>query len=204
MENKFTTSVLAFVLVCCNFMFIQAQNVNQVSDSNQKLMKNFLALMENSSSYQNYKVIDKDRIVSFQSNLGDYLRQEQNSKIDVVNQMSLKDNEINALQNQISELQNANANLLGSTTTINVFGFHINKLVYSFVMWGLVLISIAFSAIFFLKFQRANEITSSSKTVLRDLEDEYESFRRVCIQREQDLKRKLFDEIKKKGLRDAS
>lgn len=37
----------------------------------------------------------------------------------------------------------------------------------------------------------------SSKSVLRDLEDDYESFRRVCIQREQNLKRKLFDEMKK-------
>lgn len=72
-------------------------------------------------------------------------------------------------------------------------------------MWILVFGLISFLAVFYLKFQRANEITQSSKSVLKDLEDEYESFRRVCIQREQNLKRKLFDEMKKSnGLKNAS
>mgnify|MGYP000456638983 CR=1 FL=1 len=54
-------------------------------------------------------------------------------------------------------------------------------------------------------YKKANEITESSKMVLQELEDEYENFRRVCIEREQNLRRQLFDEIKKiNELRDAS
>ena len=205
MEKKFTTSVLALVFVCCNFMFVQSQNVSQVSESNQKIMRNFLALMENSSSYQNYKVIDKERITNFQSSLVDYLRKEQSSKNDVANQLNQKNSTIAALQSQISKLEAANANLIGSTESIGFLGLEINKTTYSIVMWILVLGSIAFSGILFLKFQRANEITTSSKSILKDLEDEYEAFRRVCIEREQSLRRQLFNEIKKTNeLRDAS
>lgn len=205
MKNTTATSALALFLMCFNFVFMNAQNVNQVSETNQKLMKNFLALVENSSSYQNYKVVEKEKMFNFQSNLGDYLKQEHNSKIEITNQLSKKNNLIDALQTQILELENSNASLLGSIHSISFLGIEINKTTYSIVMWMLVLGSIVFSAIFFLKFQRANEITTSSKLVLKDLEDEYESFRRVCIQREQDLKRKLFDEMKKSdGLRNAS
>ena len=205
MKNKTTTSVLALVLMCFSFVFVQAQNGNSISEQNQKLMKNFLALMENSSSYQNYKVIDKERINGFQENLGSYLMQEQSSKKQVVSQLQQKDQAIKSLENQLSKLQTANENLLGNTESISFLGFKVNKATYSVIMWLLVLGSIAFSGILFLKYQRANEITTSSKSILKDLEDEYESFRRVCIQREQDLKRKLYDEMKKTdGLRNAS
>lgn len=205
MKNKTTTSVLALVLMCFSFVFVQAQNGNSISEQNQKLMKNFLALMENSSSYQNYKVIDKERINGFQENLGSYLMQEQSSKQQVVSQLQQKDQAIESLENQLSKLQTANENLLGNTESISFLGFKVNKATYSVIMWLLVLGSIAFSGILFLKYQRANEITTSSKSILKDLEDEYESFRRVCIQREQDLKRKLYDEMKKTdGLRNAS
>jgi len=55
------------------------------------------------------------------------------------------------------------------------------------------------------RYKKANEITESFKMVLQELEDEYENFRRVCIEREQNLRRQLFDEIKKTNeLRDAS
>ena len=204
MENKLTKSVFVFVLVCCNFMFLNAQESNPSSVENQKLMKNFLALVGSSSSYQNYKVIDKSKITNFQSSLDDFIKQEQGSKVALSSKLTESNKTIESLQNQISELQTANKTLLGNTQSIGFLGLSINKTAYSLVMWTLVLGAILFSAILFLKFKRANEITRSSKTVLRDLEDEYESFRRVCIQREQDLKRKLFDEIKKKGLRDAS
>lgn len=205
MKNKTTTSVLALVLMCFSFVFVQAQNGNSISEQNQKLMKNFLALMENSSSYQNYKVIDKERINGFQENLGSYLIQEQSSKQQVVSQLQQKDQAIESLENQLYKLQTANENLLGNTESISFLGFKVNKATYSVIMWLLVLGSIAFSGILFLKYQRANEITTSSKSILKDLEDEYESFRRVCIQREQDLKRKLYDEMKKTdGLRNAS
>ena len=72
-------------------------------------------------------------------------------------------------------------------------------------MWFLLLGSIAISGFLFLKFKRANAITSSSKLILQELEDEYESFRRVSIEREQALKRNFFNEMKKiKQLETAS
>jgi tetrahydromethanopterin S-methyltransferase subunit F len=205
MKNTATTSVFALFLMCLSFSLIQAQSENQTSVSNQNLIKNFLTLTESASTYQNFKVIDKMKIANFQSNLVDYLKQEQNSKNEIVNQLQQKSSTISTLQNQISALESSNANLASGLNSIGFLGMAINKTVYSVVMWMLVLGSIAFSGILFLKFKRANEITQSSKSVLKDLEDEYESFRRVCIQREQDLKRKLYDEMKKSNnLRNAS
>lgn len=62
-----------------------------------------------------------------------------------------------------------------------------------FLILGLMLLV----GFLFVRFKRANAITSSSKLILQELEDEYESFRRVSIEREQALKRNFFDEMKK-------
>lgn len=154
-------------------------------------------MMKESLPYKNYKVIDQNQIISFQSDLGNYLRQEQIAKKETLNQLNVKDNTIIALQNKVSELQIVNSNLLVDAKSVSFLGMAINKTMFSVVMWFLVFGVIVFSGILFLKFRRANDIANSSKSVLRELEDEYEAFRRVCIQREQNLKRKLFDEIKK-------
>ncbi len=64
-------------------------------------------------------------------------------------------------------------------------------------MWTLFLGTLLVSGILFYKFKTANAITKHSKSVLKDLEEEYESYRRVCIEREQGLRRQLFEEAKK-------
>ncbi|WP_320816151.1 hypothetical protein [Flavobacterium sp.] len=197
MNRRLITSVLVLVFLCGNFMNSQAQELNQVSASKQELMKNFSIMMKKSLPYKNYKVIDQNQIVNFQSDLGNYLRKEGVVQKKILNQLEAKNNTILALQNKISELQNTNSSLLGDVKSMSFLGMSINKTVFTSVMWILFLGAILFSGILFLKFKRANNIASSSKSVLRELEDEYEVFRRVCIQREQNLKRKLFDEIKK-------
>ena len=197
MNRRLITSVLVLVFLCGNFMNSQAQELNQVSVSKQELMKNFSIMMKKSLPYKNYKVIDQNQIVNFQSDLGNYLRKEGVAQKKILNQLEAKNNTIIALQNKISGLQNANSSLLGDVKSISFLGMSISKTAFTSVMWFLLIVAIAFSGILFLKFKRANNIASSSKSVLRELEDEYEVFRRVCIQREQNLKRKLFDEIKK-------
>lgn len=197
MKNKTTPTVLALILMCFNFVLVQAQSVNQVSESSQKVMQNLSALLNNSSNYKDYKVIEKNAIAEFQSDLGNYVRQEKAKHNEINNQLQTKESTISALEAQVLNLEKSNQLLLADAKTVSFLGLDINKTMFTVTMFLLFLSSLIFAGILFLKFQRANEITQSSKSVLKDLEDEYESFRRVCIQREQDLKRKLFDERKK-------
>lgn len=205
MKNTTTSSVLALIVMCFNFVLVNAQNINQTSDASQKVIQNLSALLDNSSNYKNYKVIEKNAIADFQSNLGNYVNQEKAKQSKISSQLQTKESTISALQAKVLNLENSNQLLLADTKTVSFLGLDVNKTMFTVSMFILFLSSLLFAGILFLKFQRANEITQSSKSVLKDLEDEYESFRRVCIQREQDLKRKLFDEQKKtNNFRNAS
>lgn len=191
MKKTVPTSVLVLLIVFANSMFVNAQ------ETSPNLTNSFSTILNNASSYKNYAVIEKETMATFQSELSTYIKLQEKEKSEVFSQLEAKNNAIDALQKQITSLQSANAALLTDTKSFNFLGMTINKTAYSVVMWILFLSSVVFSGILFLNFKRANEIMKSSKSVLRDLEDEYESFRRVCIQREQNLKRKLFDEMKK-------
>ena len=105
----------------------------------------------------------------------------------------------------MSDLITVNQMLIQDSANVSLFGMVINRDTYSVFGWTFFLGLLLFSIAMYYRFKKANEITESSKMVLQELEDEYENFRRVCIEREQNLRRQLFDEIKKTNeLRDAS
>lgn len=199
MKNPTTTSVLVIILLCANFFTLLAQ------EKNQKVTQNLASLIDKSSTFKNYKVIDKEALSNFQFVLNSYIQSEHNLKESLHSKLKSDSAEILSLQQQINHLQALNKEIQAEKANIGFLGFQIGKTTYSIVMWTLLLGSLVLTSLFYLKFKRANEVTKSSKSVLRDLEDEYESFRRVCIEREQSLRRQLFNEIKKMNeLRNAS
>lgn len=201
MNRKFST----LVLLCSSFMLLQAEEVNQNFVSSEKLMDQFSVLRNNSLPYKKYKVVEENWIANFQTNLENYLKHEASQKSLTLNQLKAKESTIATLQNQITSLKDTNSALAVDVNSVSFLGMNFSKNGTTAFMWFLLLGSIAISGFLFLKFKRANAITSSSKLILQELEDEYESFRRVSIEREQALKRNFFNEMKKiKELETAS
>lgn len=198
MKKNVTISVVLFFVSC----FVFSLNA-QVSDSN--LSKKFSTLFNNSSSYQNYKMVNKDDALDFQTYLQNYIHREQSNQLAIKNKLIENEKELLVLQQEMSELITINQMLIQDSTNVSLFGMAINRETYSVFLWTMFLGLLLFSIVMYYRFKKANEITESSKMVLQELEDEYENFRRVCIEREQNLRRQLFDEIKKTNeLRDAS
>ncbi len=193
MNRKFIT----VILLCSSFMLLHAEAPNQKLNSNQKLGDQFSLLRNNSSTYKNYRLVKEDWIVNFQSSLGNYLEQEKAQKNAALTQLKTKDSKINILQNEIAALQNTNIDLAANNNSINFLGITFSKNAFTTLIGFLILGLMLLVGFLFVRFKRANAITSSSKLILQELEDEYESFRRVSIEREQALKRNFFDEMKK-------
>lgn len=206
MERTFKKFALAWLLVFTNILTSQSQEMNATSSENhQKLMSSFVSLLEQSTNYKNFKVIDRSEISSFQSDLNGFISSVQNFTNQNKLQIQEKNNRISSLENELAELKDLNTDLANQKNALTFLGISMNKTVYNIILWTLLLASAGLGAVLFLKFKRANEITESSKTILKDLEDEYECYRRACIEREMNLKRQLFNESKKlQELKNAS
>lgn len=190
--NKTTRNSIAAVFIfCTHLLTLNAQ------ENNPKIANDLNTLITKSSSYQNYKVIEKGAILGFQSSLNKYIEQEQNTQSLLRKEIGENEKNILGLQNQIQELRESNNILTAEKASISFLGLSISKSGYSTTMWTLFLGTLLVSGILFYKFKTANAITKHSKSVLKDLEEEYESYRRVCIEREQGLRRQLFEEAKK-------
>lgn len=191
MSKDLKNTVWITFLFFANLMFIQAQ------EKDKKIINDFTSLVNESSSFKNYKVIEKTTIDNFQAKLIYYVQNEQKVQSLLWEEINSDENKISNLQKQLDVFRASNNSLLNEKSTIRFFGFSIDKSNYSIAMWVLFF-GTFFGALFlFFKFKEANKIAKYSKSVLKDLENEYESYRRACIEREQNLGRQLFTEIKK-------
>ena len=191
MKNLSKKSVVLLFLFCLHLVALQAQ------EKNPKIAQDLNGLITKSSSYQKYKIIDKNAILDFQSSLGKYIEQEANKQIAFRKQIRANEENIATLQNQIKEIKIENNTLTNEKASISFLGLLISKSTYSTLMWSLFLGTLVALGILFLKFKDVNAINKNSKSVVKNLEEEYESYRRVCIEREQNLRRQLFAETKK-------
>ena len=192
-------SILAFFILCTSIIALQAQ------EKSNKLTNDLNNLIDKSNSFQDYKVIKKASITNFQASLNSYIKEEQSIQTNLENEIKANNKEIKALEKELKTIKTTNERLAAEKANINFLGFSISKESYSITMWALFLGALAAAVILFLSFKRANKVTKESKSLLADLEEEYQNYRGVCVEREQSLRRQLFDEVKKsKDLKNVS
>jgi biopolymer transport protein ExbB/TolQ len=188
LSQKITLVLFVF---CANFANLKAQ------EKSTKLSTDLSTLIDNSNSFKEYKVIDKGALTSFQASLNSYVKQEQSIQMNIENEIKANEKVIQALEKEMKSLKTTNEKLMNDKANIAFFGFSVSKENYSVIMWTLFLVSLTVAVILFLSFKKANRVTKESKSLLADLEEEYQSYRGVCVEREQNLRRQLFDKVKK-------
>lgn len=191
--------IVTLFVFCANLGCLKAQ------EKSIKLTNDLSTLIDKSNSFQEFKVIDKRGLSNFQASLNSYIKQEQSIQLNLENEIKANGKEIMALEKELKTFKSTNEKLISEKANINFLGFSISKENYSITMWTLFLIALAAAVILFLSFKRSNKVTKESKTLLADLEEEYQNYRGVCVEREQNLRRQLFDEVKKsKDLKNVS
>lgn len=199
MKKLTRNSVLLVLFIFTNLVSLQAQMKTP------KIANDLSNLINKSSTFKTYKVIDKSAVLNFQGALNKYILQQQNNQAELINKLNANEKLTLGLQNQLKEYKSTNETLVNEKASISFLGMSISKNSYSTIMWTLFLGTLLILGILFLKFKDVNKVNKNSKLVLKDLEEEYESYRRVCIQREQSLRRELFTEKKKNSeLKSAS
>lgn len=192
MKNIFFTGALFAAL---SFTGIAQEEKSNTIDSQ------FTDLIENSNTYQSYKVIKIPELLKVQKNVEDSIIElkanifgsetiilEQKSKIDSV----IVENE--SLRVKLEETQK-------EVDTISFLGIPTQKATYSFIMWGIIIGLFLVSTILFLIFKKGNSKTKEAQGKLASTELELDTLRKRSLEREQKVRRELQDEINKNRLR---
>ena len=161
------------------------------------LENQFIDVIEKSNRYQEYKVVKKFKLDKLRKNVTDTISKLK-STIDASNtKIDEQQNEINQLSTKFNNSQNE---LKASTERENnmvLFGISTSKSVYNIILWSIIGGLTFLMIIFFIRFKRSNVVTKETRLKFEEIETEFDDHRQRTLEREQQMRRKLQDEINK-------
>ncbi|MBU3010367.1 hypothetical protein KO506_03060 [Polaribacter vadi] len=188
---------LFFSVLFISTSIFSQQSEQQTKPEDTSLKGQFDKIYRISTTYQVYKVIDKEKFLKLKSNVLDSLQDAKNLILEKENLLKTERENIKKTKETLAktktdlEVSNLKEN------SISLLGIQLSKVTYNLVLWSIIVISLLALFYFIFKFSRSNVLTKQAQNNLIDVEQEFENHRKKSIEREQKLRRELQDEINK-------
>lgn len=185
LKNTFLLLILLFIT---SFGFSQTENTleNQFDD-----------VYNRSNNYQEYKVVKRADLNSLKKSALDSIAVYKTVIAQVQGELDSQQIEMDIIQASLRETNNKLTETELRENQISVLGFQTSKTAYNSIVWSIITV-LAFILFFFIyKFKNSNLVTRDIRLKHDELEKEFELHRQRSIEREQQLNRKLLDEINK-------
>jgi len=197
---KLSNVIISFLtLLLFSFSAIAQNNPNEVKPSlnSGTIDSQFDYLYKKSPKWEDYKSVKINNLFKFKKNISDSLKLGREKLREANATIAAQSSEIETLK---ADLGNTNNNLSAVTKekdSISFLGIPMSKTGYNTILWSIIGVLAAATALFIGKFKRSNVITVDAKKGKAEIEEEFESYRQRSIEREQKLRRELQDEINK-------
>lgn len=155
------------------------------------LQQKFDNMLENTETYERYKVIPRTDLNTFWSEVTDSLSQKQRK----IQQLQTETQEAKALAQQArAELSDVQAKLdesLELNDTIYFLGIPFSKVGYHIMVWVIITALAVLAVIAYIMFMRSNSVTSRTKREFETLRAEFEEHKTKARETQVKLKREL-------------
>ncbi len=189
------------LLLTCALLFCistNAQNGLQTQSLKEGTIENqFDYLIKKSNGYQEFKVVKRVWLDQLKKSVNDSLITMRKELTATKSIFIEKQSQIESLTNTLDTTNKNVTSLNNKKNNINFFGKLISKSLYNAILWSIIAGLLATLAIYILRYNRSNTITKKSKDHFAELEREYERHKYRSLEREQQLRRKLQDELNK-------
>ena len=179
-------------------LFISISFAQKTKDTGETSIRGeFDRLYRVSTNYKEYKVINKEKFLDLKQQVLDSSKASQNLLIEKNNLLKAAklDNKKNQDLLTLTKLTLETA--LKKENSISLFGIQLSKFIYNLLLWTLILLLLVLVIYLSFKFQKNNFLTKRADQNLKNVEYEYEQYRKKALEREQKLRRTLQDEINK-------
>ena len=206
--------IIMMALSAFSGVSIKAQDATTTSFSSQKtasttvevqpeepkpttLPEQFQRMIDKAGSWQNYKMFDKAKLASFQRSMADSVNNIKSRLAAEKGKVKIHEETIKTLNDNIASLQTTLDQTRNEKDSMNLFGALLSKGLYNTIMWGIIIALGVLLVLYIYKYSNGNIVTRKSLHQLSELQEEYESYRKAAIEREQKVRRQLQDEINK-------
>ena len=181
------------ILIC----FLLISFVAYSQEKKNSLEDQFSGVIEKSNNYQDYKVVKKVKLYSLRKNVLDSISSLKNTIFTANKTIANQRNEILDLKKQLQSTQDSLTVSKEKEDGMLLFGSSVKKSTYNTVLFSIIGLLVMALIILFFQFKSSNAITKTTKQKLVETEEEFEAHRQRALQREQEIRRKLQDEINK-------
>ena len=184
------------LLIFCLLMSVNTFSQKTKND-NLSLSKQFEQVYRKSSSYKDFKVIRKTTFQKLKNNALDSVKSI-DEKFKIESQKSLKlEQEINNISKIRLEQDLELSKAILEKDTISFAGLKLKKNTFKIIIWSIFFMLIIIICYLAYKLKDGVRITSQAKKELTRVEEEFNSYKKKSLVRDQKLRRQLQDEINK-------
>jgi len=199
-EDKLLTMkklvTILFVNILLTFTAV-AQNSGQPELESGTIESQFDYIITKSTSFKDFQLIRKPSILKVKKNTLDSLKSISEKYNTAKASIPPLKTEISNLQTEIVTLkQDVETAALGRDS-INFLGNPLNKTSYNTFVWSLIAVLVAALLFFVLQFKNSHSVTKKAKSEAELVEQNLEDFKKKAMKKEQELMRKLQDELNK-------
>jgi len=187
MKKRFT---LAIALCAINFVGFAQDNTNTIDNQ-------FNTLLNESTNWQNSKIVQLDKLQQLQKNVNDSLTKLHLTIIDNKDASQGHKDSVEALTAQLKVTQDSLKTSLTKTTNIEVLGLSSEKSTFLNVIWAIIGVLIILLGVIYYRFKKSFMDIKEVKSKLTETEEELDELRKSSLEREQKIRRQLQDEINK-------
>ena len=185
-----------YLFIFCLFVSVNTFSQKAKNDT-LPLSKQFEQVYRRSSSYKDFKVIRKTTFQDLKENTLNSIKSiDEKLKIESLKNTRLEQ-EINNITKTHLELDLKLSNAIQEKNTISFVGLKLKKNTFKIIIWSIFLTLIILTCFFAYKLKDGIKITSQAKNELIKVEEEFNSYRKKSLVRDQKLRRQLQDEINK-------
>ncbi len=159
------------------------------------LEEQFVDVIDKSNRYEDYKVVKIYKLNNLKKNVLDSIASIKKDLENAQGTIALQKSEIDTLTQSVTSLQTELKTSIENQDGINLFGALIKKTTYKITMWGIIGLLVLIALFLSFKFKNSNVITKAANLKLAETDEEFETHRQRALEREQQLRRKLQDEL---------
>lgn len=157
----------------------------------------FEDVIQKSNRYEDYKVVKRYKLDNLKKSVTDTIAAYKANVSSLEASLAATQTKVDELENQLSVIKDDLATAQAAENEMSFMGIQTSKVAYNTVVWSIMGGLLLLLGIFILRFKNSNAVTRSSKERLSEVEEEFESHRQRSLEREQQIRRKLQDEINK-------
>lgn len=192
--RHFLFSLLALLAFSVTELSAQAGNPANASDTT-TLQQQFDDMLRVSNRYQKFRVVNQVFLTAFIGNVNDSISVYTHQIGDLNQTITAQAVKIEGLAKNVSDRDAKIQALTEEKDSMNLLGMPLSKMTYSTIMWSAIFGLLALLALLFLRMQVALSGANEARNTNSQLSEDLAKAKKRCLEVEQDLGRKLQDEI---------